>query len=73
MTSRCKPKRKALPVTHKRNDEEFVALSEKDLEMERLMASMKGMGGSMYSSEDFLASMKDEMGDEFDEEQEKEL
>lgn len=53
-TSRCRPRRKALPASYKRTDEEFVAQSEKDIEMERMMASMAamGMGGSLYNRDD---------------------
>lgn len=35
-------------------DEEFVAQSEKDIEMERMLEEMKamGMGGSLYNKDD---------------------
>ena len=58
-TSRCKPRRKSLPSSYKRIDEAFEVVSEKDLEMERLMASMEGMGmgASMYSPDDLPGMM----------------
>jgi len=45
--------------TYKRIDEAFEAVSEKDLEMERLMASMEsmGMGANMYSPDDLPGMM----------------
>jgi hypothetical protein len=67
MTRRCRPKRKELPAKYVRVDEEFVAMSEKDLEMERLMANMRamGMGGSLYNRDDLGDMMgmdADDMG-----------
>jgi len=58
-TSRCKPRRKSMSSTYKRIDEAFEAVSEKDLEMERLMASMEsmGMGANMYSPDDLPGMM----------------
>jgi len=59
-TSRCrKPRRKPLASRYKRVDEEFAQQDEKELEMERMMAEMRGMGmgGSMYSREDMMAQM----------------
>ena len=43
-----------LPSTYDRVDEEFVAQSEKDIEMERMLEQMKamGMGGSLYNKDD---------------------
>lgn len=60
-TSRCKPRRKALASSYKRVDEEFVAQSEKDLEMERMLEHMKsmGMGGSLYNKDDLGEMMGD--------------
>lgn len=53
-TKRCQPRRKELPSSYNRVDEDFQAIDEKDLEMERMMASMRamGMGGSLYSRDD---------------------
>ena len=47
MSSRCK-KATELPQDFKREDVAFVPQSEKDIEMEKLMASMKeaGIGGN---------------------------
>jgi hypothetical protein len=69
MTRRCRPKRKELPAKYVRADEEFVAMSEKDLEMERLMANMRamGMGGSLYNRDDLGDMMgmdADDLGDD---------
>ena len=67
-TSRCKPRRKALSSSYKRVDEEFIAMSEKDIEMDRMMESMRamGMGGSLYSRDDLgdMMGMDDEGEDE---------
>eukprot|EP01032_Pedospumella_encystans_P021382 gene21382-24256_t len=53
-TKRCKHRRMSLPSTYNRVDEEFVAQSEKDIEMERMLEQMKamGMGGSLYNKDD---------------------
>lgn len=53
-TKQCKPRRKALANSYNRVDEEFVAQSEKDIEMERMLENMKamGMGGSLYNKDD---------------------
>lgn len=58
-TSRCKPRRKSLPSSYKRIDEAFEVVDEKELEMERLMASMEsmGMGANMYSPDDLSGMM----------------
>jgi hypothetical protein len=69
MTRRCRPKRKELPATYVRVDEEFVAMSEKDLEMERLMENMRamGMGGSLFNRDDLGDMMgmdADDMGED---------
>lgn len=70
-TNRCRPRRKALASSYKRVDEEFVAQSEKDIEMERMMANLQemGMGGSLYNRDDLGDMMggvedydEDEMG-----------
>mmetsp|Transcript_73995 Transcript_73995/g.145227 ORF Transcript_73995/g.145227 Transcript_73995/m.145227 type:complete len:245 (+) Transcript_73995:29-763(+) len=67
-TSRCRPRRKALSSSYKRVDEEFIAMSEKDIEMDRMMESMRamGMGGSLYSRDDLgdMMGMDDEGEDE---------
>jgi len=66
---RCK---KRLPLSGKdgkREDEEFDLISEKDLEMEKVMAQMQaaGLGGSMYGRDDLADMMGDDpygdMGD----------
>ena len=71
-TKRCKPRRKALGSSYKRKDEEFAAQSETDLEMERMMASMKamGMGANMYSKDDLGSMMDGYSGEGADEEEE---
>jgi hypothetical protein len=60
-----------IPGSYKRKDYPFQALSEKDYEMEKLMASMKsmGMGGSMYNRdnmEEMMDQYKDQMGGDED-------
>lgn len=65
MTSRCtKPKR---PLTKKVLDEQFTGMSEKDMEMERIMAEMQasGIGGSMYGRDD-IAKMAEMDGDDYE-------
>lgn len=59
MSRRCK-KTKPLPAKFKREDEPFKALSEKDLELEKIMATMKanGMSGSMYDAETMREMME---------------
>ena len=59
---RCK---KRLPLSRKdgkREDEEFEMISEKDLEMEKVMAQMQaaGLGGSMYGRDDLADMMGDD-------------
>eukprot|EP01039_Chlorochromonas_danica_P005508 gene5508-6065_t len=56
MSTRCSKKPKALPTNFHRVDYPFEAISEKDLEMEKLMASMQamGLGGSMYNRDDMM-------------------
>mmetsp|Transcript_14798 Transcript_14798/g.22289 ORF Transcript_14798/g.22289 Transcript_14798/m.22289 type:complete len:267 (+) Transcript_14798:73-873(+) len=52
-SNRCS--KKAKPITFVREDEQFVEMSDKDLQMEQLMAQMNaaGMGGmSMYNRDD---------------------
>ena len=67
MVSRCKKSRTYSTAKYDREDEEFVAVSEKDMEMEKLMASMQGMPGmegqglSMFNRED-MDSMMDGYG-----------
>ena len=64
---RCK---KRLPLSRKdgkREDEEFEMISDKDLEMEKVMAQMQaaGLGGSMYGRDDLAGMMgEDPYGDE---------
>ncbi len=75
LTKRCtaKGKPKYLPKAFKRVDYPFEEISEKDLQMEQLMAQMKdsGLGGmSMYNREDMAAMAgmgEDGEGDEDDE------
>ena len=49
----------------KREDVRFEAQSEKDIQMEELMASMKsmGMGANLYNREDMMGKMADGYGD----------
>ena len=63
MTKRCAKSKTYSPTKYVRKDEEFVGISEKDLEMEKMMAELKGMGmgGSMYGKDD-MASMMDGYG-----------
>ena len=59
MTKRC-PNKKYLDIKKKREDFPFIPISEKDLEMENMMAKMKesGMGGmSMYNRDDMEEMM----------------
>lgn len=59
MSKRC-PNKKYLPSTSKREDQPFVPMKDKDLEMEQLMAKMRasGMGGmSMYDRDDMEEMM----------------
>lgn len=73
-TSRCSSQ-KYIPASYKRTDFPFKPVSEKDLQMEQLMAEMKkaGMGGmSMYNRDDMDALASGGMdayadGDEGDE------
>lgn len=46
LTKRCTPanKAKTLPKDFKRIDEPFVAMEEKEVEVEKLMADMRSMG-----------------------------
>lgn len=65
---RCK---RRLPLTGKdgkREDEEFEEISEKDLEMEKVMAQMKdaGLGGSMYNRDDLAGMMGGDGLDDYD-------
>jgi hypothetical protein len=55
MTGRCK-KTSFVPKDYKRVDESFETLTEKELEMERLMAKMEGsgVGGNVYSRDDMM-------------------
>lgn len=48
MSSRCKKSTTELPNDYKREDVAFSPQSEKDIEMEKLMANMKeaGIGGN---------------------------
>lgn len=59
LSKRCK-KIKALPSKFSREDQPFTALSEKDLELEKIMAKMKanGMSGSMYDAETMRQMME---------------
>ncbi len=67
MVSRCKKSVTYSTAKYDREDEEFIAVSEKDMEMEKLMAQMQGMPGmggqglSMYNRED-MDSMMDGYG-----------
>lgn len=53
MSGRCK-KVIPLPKDHSRQDHPFKAQSEKDIQMEKLMATMResGVGGNLYGRED---------------------
>jgi|APCry1669189241_1035207.scaffolds.fasta_scaffold180361_2 hypothetical protein len=53
MSGRCK-KVLSLPKDYSRQDYPFQAQSEKDIQMEKLMATMResGVGGSLYGRED---------------------
>ena len=59
MSKRCK-KTKSLPAKFQREDKPFTALSEKDLEIEKIMATMKanGMSGSMYDADTMREMME---------------
>ena len=67
MVSRCKKNVTYSTAKYEREDEEFIAVSEKDMEMEKLMAQMQGMPGmegqglSMFNRED-MDSMMDGYG-----------
>ena len=77
MSKRCRKDDKSyLMGTIARSDEKYVEMSEKDVEMEKLMEQMKsmGMGGSAYAREDLdslAASMADGYADGEEEEKEK--
>jgi hypothetical protein len=64
-TSRCKPRRKFLSKSYVRLDEPFEEVSEKDLQMETLMAQMEaqGMSGNMMGKDD-MEGMMDGYGDD---------
>ena len=59
MSKRCK-KTKPLPAKFKREDKPFTALSEKDLELEKIMATMKanGLSGNMYDADTMREMME---------------
>ena len=67
MVGRCKSTKSYSTAKYEREDEEFAAVSEKDLEMEKLMAEMQGMPGmagqglNMYDRDD-MEAMGDMMG-----------
>lgn len=66
-SSRCKKESKGMPLTFQRlHDEEFVPMSEKDIQMEDMMAMMKsmGMGGQMMGRDQMMDQMMDENDDE---------
>lgn len=69
-SSRCSPRRTPLANSYNREDEIFEPLSEKDLEMEKLMASMAemGLGGQMYNA-DSLRGMMGGMDGDMDEDE----
>lgn len=54
MAGRCKTFRDIHRTPFERDDERFQAMTEKELEMEKLLANMKNMGmsGSLYNRED---------------------
>jgi hypothetical protein len=65
-STRC-TKPVSVPSKYKRVDHPFTEMSEKDIEMEKVMASMKaqGLGGSMYdreSMEQMMANGEDPFG-----------
>lgn len=64
MVKRCKGKNKYLPSNFKRVDFPFEAMSDKDAQMEELMAEMKkaGLGGMNMYNRDDMASMMPEDG-----------
>ena len=66
MAGRCSSKRPVHSSHTKREDVRFEAQSEKDIQMEELMASMKsmGMGANLYNREDMMGKMADGYGDE---------
>jgi hypothetical protein len=72
MTPRCRQNKAYIAESYVRDDEVFEEMSEKDLQMERLMAHMResGMGGvSAYGKDDIdalAAQMADGYGDEGD-------
>lgn len=73
MVGRCKKSVTYSTSKYEREDEEFIEVSEKDLEMEKLMAEMQGMGMggqglSMYDREDMEGMMGDydPYGDDYD-------
>ena len=62
-SNRCNKEPKGLPATFRRlYDEAFVPLSEKDIQMEDMMAMMKsmGMGGQMMGRDQMMDQMADE-------------
>ena len=67
MSSRCK-KPVALPSDYARKDIPFEPQTEKEIEMEKLLESMKasGIGGSMYGRDD-LEEMMQMYGGDLDE------
>lgn len=64
LTKRCGEFPPAVSGNYKRKNYPFNAIPEKELEMEKLMASMKemGMGGSMYNRDDLESMMTGGMG-----------
>mmetsp|Transcript_31686 Transcript_31686/g.34644 ORF Transcript_31686/g.34644 Transcript_31686/m.34644 type:complete len:265 (+) Transcript_31686:65-859(+) len=64
LTKRCGEFPPAVSGNYKRKNYPFNAIPEKELEMEKLMASMKemGMGGSMYNRDDLESMMAGGMG-----------
>lgn len=59
-----------MDASYQRIDAPFVALSEKDYEMEKMLESMKamGLGGSLYNKDDLSGMMqnKDDYEDEYE-------
>ena len=60
-TDRCKPKRKFLLKSYIRLDEQLEVLSDKEIQMEELMAQMEaaGMGGSVMDRDSMMGGMGD--------------
>lgn len=59
---------KKIPLKKERQDHAFKTVTEKELEMEKMMANMKamGMGGmSMYSREDMEDMSPEDIADEY--------